>query len=142
MVRPVRRFHPSPRDVLLIALGAFAMHIVSVLFSSSDYLVLNTHVDFSGYDPRTAVTTSLVANDTGTEIVLGHADGSAHELVVIPPTQLVDEFPKTTVLRHAPGWTMFENIYMANGTLFIVSDEGSSAFPGVFSLRPSRDPKA
>lgn len=29
--------------------------------------------------------------------------------------------PSTRVLNHAPGWTMFENLYMSNGTLFIVS---------------------
>lgn len=31
--------------------------------------------------------------------------------------------PKTRVLNHAPGWTMFENLYMSNGTLFIVADK-------------------
>jgi hypothetical protein len=28
----------------------------------------------------------------------------------------------TKVLMHAPGWTMFENLYMSNGTLFLLSD--------------------
>ncbi|KZV88446.1 hypothetical protein EXIGLDRAFT_772726 [Exidia glandulosa HHB12029] len=34
----------------------------------------------------------------------------------------VDEpaLPHTTILQHAPGWTLFENVYMSNGTLFIV----------------------
>lgn len=37
---------------------------------------------------------------------------------------------KTTVMReHAHGWTLFEDVYMANGTMFVVSDEPRDAFP-------------
>ncbi|KAG8862400.1 hypothetical protein FRB96_001470 [Tulasnella sp. 330] len=31
--------------------------------------------------------------------------------------------PNTKLIRHAPGWTMFENLYMSNGTLYIVTSE-------------------
>jgi hypothetical protein len=42
-----------------------------------------------------------------------------------------ETLPSTRVLSHAPGWTVFEDIYMSNGTLFIVSDEPASSFPDV-----------
>lgn len=35
----------------------------------------------------------------------------------------------TRILKHAPGWTIFENVYMANGTLFIVTDAARASFP-------------
>ncbi|WWD17859.1 hypothetical protein CI109_102303 [Kwoniella shandongensis] len=34
--------------------------------------------------------------------------------------------PRTTVLAHAPGWTIFDQIYLFNGTWFIVTDNPSS----------------
>ena len=38
--------------------------------------------------------------------------------------------PETTILSHAPGWTIFKDIYMANGTLFILSSLPSD-FPEI-----------
>ncbi|KIM42075.1 hypothetical protein M413DRAFT_71332 [Hebeloma cylindrosporum] len=36
------------------------------------------------------------------------------------------------LLAHAPGWTMFRNLYMSNGTIFIVADENSrKRFPEI-----------
>ncbi|KAG8942687.1 hypothetical protein FRC03_002932 [Tulasnella sp. 419] len=32
-------------------------------------------------------------------------------------------FPQTDVIRHVPGFTIFDNLFMLNGTLFIVSDK-------------------
>ncbi|EJD52644.1 hypothetical protein AURDEDRAFT_55651 [Auricularia subglabra TFB-10046 SS5] len=39
--------------------------------------------------------------------------------------------PVTRMVAHAPGWTIFENLYMSNGTLFILTDEDKSAFPEI-----------
>ncbi|EJT97375.1 hypothetical protein DACRYDRAFT_72262 [Dacryopinax primogenitus] len=47
-----------------------------------------------------------------------------------PPGRLFVAPPRTkgvtasTLLAHAPGWTFFTNLYLSNGTFFIVSDEG------------------
>ncbi|OSD01278.1 hypothetical protein PYCCODRAFT_1426009 [Trametes coccinea BRFM310] len=38
--------------------------------------------------------------------------------------------PETTILSHAPGWTLFQNIYMSNGTMYIVTSRPSS-FPDI-----------
>ncbi|KAI0331223.1 hypothetical protein GY45DRAFT_1345495 [Cubamyces sp. BRFM 1775] len=59
----------------------------------------------------------------------------AQELIK-PPTDLpqtVDTshtIPETTILSHAPGWTVFRNIYMSNGTMYIVTSRPSS-FPEI-----------
>ncbi|KAF8599534.1 hypothetical protein BDV93DRAFT_449217, partial [Ceratobasidium sp. AG-I] len=34
--------------------------------------------------------------------------------------------PKTKLLKHGPGWTVFENIYMSNGTMYIITDDPSA----------------
>lgn len=40
----------------------------------------------------------------------------------LPPTNLL---PLTNLIQHAPGWTTFENIYLSNGTLFVVTTDPS-----------------
>ncbi|THV02700.1 hypothetical protein K435DRAFT_775344 [Dendrothele bispora CBS 962.96] len=42
------------------------------------------------------------------------------------PSSSLGSLPYTTVLHHAPGWTLFRNVYMSNGTLFLVSPEEPS----------------
>ena len=37
--------------------------------------------------------------------------------------------PSTTVLAHHAGWTLFENLYMYNGTLLVISDQEWTSFP-------------
>ncbi|KIJ67844.1 hypothetical protein HYDPIDRAFT_83773 [Hydnomerulius pinastri MD-312] len=37
--------------------------------------------------------------------------------------------PETTIVEHVPGWTLFRDIYMANGTLLILSSSPSTEFP-------------
>ncbi|KAG8773578.1 hypothetical protein FRC12_002456 [Ceratobasidium sp. 428] len=34
--------------------------------------------------------------------------------------------PKTKLVRHGAGWTIFENVYMSNGTIYIISDDPSA----------------
>ncbi|RDB23569.1 hypothetical protein Hypma_009271 [Hypsizygus marmoreus] len=35
------------------------------------------------------------------------------------------ELPHTSIVSHAPGWTLFRNLYMSNGTLYILSSNRS-----------------
>lgn len=41
----------------------------------------------------------------------------------LPPTNLL---PLTNLVEHAPGWTSYENIYLSNGTLYIVTTDPST----------------
>jgi hypothetical protein len=34
--------------------------------------------------------------------------------------------PHTKLLRHGAGWTIFENVYMSNGTMYIITDNPSA----------------
>ncbi|KAK7033150.1 hypothetical protein R3P38DRAFT_2921039 [Favolaschia claudopus] len=40
----------------------------------------------------------------------------------------VQGFPETSVVAHAPGWTLFRNLYMSGGTLLLLTSN-SSQFP-------------
>ena len=60
---------------------------------------------------HTATTTATTTNANAGPTATSHA--------VLPYGPL----PTTEVLAHAPGWTLFRNLYMSNGTLFIVTDE-------------------
>ncbi|KAH9476733.1 hypothetical protein JR316_0010648 [Psilocybe cubensis] len=43
-----------------------------------------------------------------------------------------DGLPSTELLAHAPGWTLFRNLYMSNGTLYIVADDNArEKFPEI-----------
>ncbi|KAG9313553.1 hypothetical protein JVU11DRAFT_5880 [Chiua virens] len=46
-----------------------------------------------------------------------------------------DEIPMTTVLKHAPGYTVMDNVFMLNGTLFLVTND--PAFPPLDSIASS-----
>jgi len=49
------------------------------------------------------------------------------------PVGSVTRLPETSIISHAPGWTVFKDIYMANGTLFIVSSSPSD-FPAIRAM--------
>jgi hypothetical protein len=46
-----------------------------------------------------------------------------------PERNAVNHIPDTLMLEHAPGWTVFTDIYMANGTFFVVTLSPPSSFP-------------
>ncbi|EJD46971.1 hypothetical protein AURDEDRAFT_102827 [Auricularia subglabra TFB-10046 SS5] len=46
----------------------------------------------------------------------------AHENVV-EPGQVVEVVPETKIVHHVPGWTIFERLYVLNGTMLIVTNQ-------------------
>ncbi|KAI9463734.1 hypothetical protein BJY52DRAFT_1425225 [Lactarius psammicola] len=107
----------SPRDAILILLGAASMHLFSFLFppvhDSSSSILFGTHLP--SQDSQTNVSPALVdtwQSPSSTTPNLGR------------------EIPHTELISHAPGWTIFRNLYMADGTLFIVTSNPES-FPDI-----------
>lgn len=56
-------------------------------------------------------------------------DFSPPEVQKPVPKKAPEIMPSTTILAHGDGWTLFDNLYMYNGSLIIVSDEEESSFP-------------
>lgn len=117
------------RDAGLVLVGALCMHIATSFFSTfqpetfTGDIIFNTEV-------RHDVHKSNVAPPAHREATVQ----SPSQLVVAPAGAAADvahDFPETTIEAHAPGWTVLKNLYMSNGTLFIVSSHPYTDFPDI-----------
>jgi len=86
------------------------MHIWSSLSNHQDY----TDHEIIRTRPQTA-TTTLLSKSCSTPHP-SHANVAA-------------DLPHTSIIAHTPGWTLFRNLYMSNGTLYILSSNRS--FPEI-----------
>ncbi|TFK33086.1 hypothetical protein BDQ12DRAFT_448647 [Crucibulum laeve] len=141
----------SRRDAFLILLGASSMHIWSLLFRqvpSEQSIVINTHLmhDQPGTDQAAlkaavppppqaySATFTNTITTTTTRTVTRDLIPTTVPAVLSSDTRVsIDvsrELPHTSIVAHAPGWTLFRNLYMSNGTLFVVTDD-ISQFPEI-----------
>lgn len=124
------------RDVVLILLGATAMHLASVFmgfYEPTGSIIVKTEVsshfmeDFNNTIPAPAVEDTVAKVETPRDRereVQQILDAEKHTVDVSV------ELPETTILSHAPGWTVFRNLYMSNGTLYVITSEPHS-FPAI-----------
>jgi hypothetical protein len=128
-------FRISRRDAIHILLGAAAMHTFSIFFSpfASGDIVINTQVSappFAPIRPAQDLNHGPIPLEYPTK-------QQKPEIQLFPPPEspfdiaLADSLPETSIFSHAPGWTIFRDLYMANGTLFIVSRQSPSNFPPI-----------
>jgi hypothetical protein len=114
----------SRRDAILILLGAATMHLYTSFLPSAPEppaIIYNTHT--SAQDPmrRFPQPVQPVPNPRNRAPV--------HDPSPTSPSSTPDighEIPQTELVSHAPGWTIFRNLYMADGTLFIVTSNPDS----------------
>ncbi|KAF9555117.1 hypothetical protein CPC08DRAFT_146556 [Agrocybe pediades] len=123
----------SRRDAFLLLIGASTMHIWSLFFGQSiglsdqQHIIVDTHVqqevqNFTKFETiirHKTDTETLTQTKTSTQTITSVATPTATSRAVLP----FDPVPPTELLAHAPGWTLFRNLYMSEGTLFIVADE-------------------
>ncbi|KAJ7125779.1 hypothetical protein C8R43DRAFT_1212110 [Mycena crocata] len=140
----------SRRDGIRVFAGIFCFYIVSALITQSQNpsIIINALSSASAEErsvPDRIVTKTVLTATTATEYLSPE------------PTQttsldlgLADTFPETTMVAHAFGWTIFQNLYMANGALLIVTSEPdkfpkharmtSTGLPGTLTNDPERRP--
>jgi hypothetical protein len=104
----------TKRDVFLVFFGASVMYIFNLIFYSAV-----PHIDGSFSNVKTAPD---VTNSTTHQ--------PAQLTLAIPLSQMRD-LPETTIISHAPGWTVFQNLYMSEGTIYVVSSHPRSYFPNI-----------
>ncbi|KAK0449415.1 hypothetical protein EV421DRAFT_1889176 [Armillaria borealis] len=117
------------RDVLLLIMGGSMMHLFSLLSAPSSttttpstwFYEAPVDLDPLPPPPEPAVVRRDVETVTATPL-----SGR--------PTSL----PHTSIVHHAPGWTLFRNLYMSDGTLFILS--GNRSFPEIRMMTSSGFP--
>ena len=102
------------------------MHFWSLLFSRSSNvdqrILLETPPTTKVVSTVTIVkkhTTTHTVTATTTATTTANVGPTVTSHAILP----YDPLPTTEVLAHAPGWTLFRNLYMSNGTLFVVTDE-------------------
>jgi hypothetical protein len=101
----------SRRDAIFILLGAASMHLYSSFLP-------DVHGSSIPQEPPATVLDSW------------HPPQSCNPTTLSPTPNLGFEIPQTQLISNAPGWTIFRNLYMANGTLFIVTSNPES-FPSI-----------
>lgn len=128
-----RGFRPTRRD-LYVACFSAACTLLWAQFMATDNLsalLAHTHDDrhwevkdameFPLINPETLLPPSPPKAPTPP-----HSPPSAAAKKPQAPFQIM---PSTEVVAHGDGWTIFDNLYMFNGTLLVVSDEDASSFP-------------
>jgi hypothetical protein len=113
----------SRRDALLILLGAATIHVLYTLLPpihESSSIIFDTRLSSHDSIPIVREPWRTIA---------------PHGPPPVPPSpspipDTDDEIPQTELVSHAPGWTIFRNLYMAEGTLFIVTSNPEK-FPDI-----------
>jgi hypothetical protein len=125
-------FRPTRRDVLVACFSAACVLVWSQLNPGTEFRPHLPHsLASAGYGKhyRSGSPGPVLApiQDPAYPdgLVLGDRRSSPPQI----PVQVPSLLPSTRVLGHAPGWTLFDNLYMHNGTLLIISDEPVSSFP-------------
>ncbi|EIW72763.1 hypothetical protein TREMEDRAFT_41962 [Tremella mesenterica DSM 1558] len=134
-------FHPTRREVLLVIIltllmGLFMQFDLSLRFtdaSGSDSL-LGFKVGFGRGGRSEEWDEDDRPTKTGDKwlehVELGAKHGGSNQMTGMTDAKVrwaeQEGAPRTEVLAHAPGWTIFDQLYLYNGTWFIVTDNPSS----------------
>lgn len=123
----------SRRDAILILLGAASMHMYSSFSApppEAHSIIFNTHMTTRDHTHHVH---EPVQHDPGLDSAWNHApprDPLPPPPILPSPPDISYEIPQTELVSHAPGWTIFRNLYMADGTLIIVTSNPDS-FPDI-----------
>ncbi|KAJ7650254.1 hypothetical protein FB45DRAFT_887435 [Roridomyces roridus] len=110
------------RDAILLLVGASCFYLFSAFVSESRSASPSIIID-DDTNLNFALQT-VTETVTKTELSAPQATASSLDLGV------VQDLPETSIVAHAPGWTIFRNIYMAKGALLILTpDSERSTFP-------------
>jgi len=126
------------RDVFLVFLGAVSMHFVTSLFHPFDDLnptwtLQSYHQEEIVIDPP-PYGERVSGNKEDNDSPAFDHDGKGDDHLSSPdttvtPVDVLTTIPETELVQHAPGWTVFKNLYMSNGTFYVVSEKPRSEFP-------------
>lgn len=130
----LRQTNFSRRDAILLLVGAFVMHLWSLCFTQQQTIFIDAaHPRQTLVVTQTSTASASAPIETPSVFV---ADGHNLTSTDLPDTSIVqvdgDHLPDTSVLAHAPGWTLFRNLYMSNGTLYLIANQSHrSEFPEI-----------
>ncbi|TFK16682.1 hypothetical protein FA15DRAFT_683683 [Coprinopsis marcescibilis] len=106
----------SQRDTFLIFVGAVCMYICAIiLFHSLSLAHVGQGVKFNQVEQLSEMHVTAITH-TGTQNTQSTEATPVNPASVIPTGSL----PPSRLVAHAPGWTILHNLYMHNGTLYIL----------------------
>ncbi|KAK0184855.1 hypothetical protein F5146DRAFT_1114210 [Armillaria mellea] len=116
----------SRRDTILLVLGAALMHVLSlVLMSDLNTVTINNLQEIKDAPlPSSVWREDHQSPDNQVEMHPGE-NGTMTPKSSISLQTVNTHLPHTSIVHHAPGWTLFRNLYMSDGTLFILSSNRS-----------------
>ncbi|TFK75344.1 hypothetical protein BDN72DRAFT_874573 [Pluteus cervinus] len=127
------------RDALLVMVGASCVY----LFLAAASYGLQTTPTLTVEGPLTQISlererkivtmlSTLTVTATTTETTTHLASPTPTLQSTLIDLGLEPDIPETSIVAHAPGWTLFRNLYMSNGTLFLLTSDSSLAdFPEI-----------
>lgn len=132
----------SRRDIFLVLLGAVSLHLFTLIFPSALHsthdqrlIIANPHIDHPPADTNPLPPPPEAEPDRFKNTVQHNVHTTEKESkrphTHVSGAQVKQEIIETTLVSHAYGWTIFRNLYMADGTVFIVSRHPSSYFPDI-----------
>ncbi|KAJ7065577.1 hypothetical protein C8F01DRAFT_749559 [Mycena amicta] len=121
------RYSFTKRDIILILVGAVVVHVFPSFHPARQQIVVETVCE----SPSMQQPLEKLVYRTKTATTTATATFQPPPTPVSAPLDLVSQLPETLVLGHAPGWTLFKDVYVSNGTFFIVSDRPTTAFPRI-----------
>lgn len=123
--RPSSLLRFSRRDALLLAVGAVSVFVLS---QASNRLQRTAGIPWR----QNVQQQEWLFDEADPENVETHrtlpTQGARKHLETVVGPHVFDSAPNaqlhpTQLLQHAPGWTAFENLYMSNGTLYLVTSD-------------------
>lgn len=127
------------RDVILVFVGAVSMHFVTTLLHPFDDLyptwTLQSYhqeeivIDRPTYDQRVDNDRDDKSNPLFDSWSRKGDGPLSSPDTAVTPSNVLTNIPETELVQHAPGWTVFKNLYMSGGTFYVVSDKPRSEFP-------------
>lgn len=127
----------SRRDAILILVGALTTHFFTTMAPLSSQSVVITAGFHQQVNSEPVVNEPPLQSDQHTSdllvpILSESAGKSEAQDTTFRNTDLstLSLLPETTIVEHVPGWTLFRDIYMANGTLLVLTSSPSS-FPDI-----------
>ncbi|SJL14395.1 uncharacterized protein ARMOST_17851 [Armillaria ostoyae] len=116
----------SRRDSILLVLGAALMHVLSLVhLPDSNAVTINTHLQHIKDAP---LPPPIWREDRSPDNQVEMHPGEIVTMTPEPSKALQtihDNLQHTFIVHHAPGWTLFRNLYMSDGTLFLLSSNRS-----------------
>ncbi|KAJ7475854.1 hypothetical protein FB451DRAFT_1132510 [Mycena latifolia] len=117
----------SRRDAILVLFGASCFYLFSALVSDprNHSIIINTQPQYPNHlNAEQIATETVLLSPTATE----HASPAPTQATAPLDLGLVQNLPETAIVAHAPGWTIFQNLYMSGGALLLLTSN-TSKFP-------------